>query len=87
MGGLELSWLPIRTSARRKEKTLRSNSNHERERDIHTEGKEEGGLDREDEEALLCISSYTSSRVKGANTFVLRTCKVQALVVQEAAAQ
>lgn len=33
VGGLELSWLPIRTSACCKEKTLRSNSNHEIERE------------------------------------------------------
>lgn len=44
VGGLELSRLPIRTPARCKEKTLRSNSNHEGER--HTQRGRESGRQR-----------------------------------------
>lgn len=58
-----------------------------REREIHTEREKEGETDREDEEALLPISSYTTSRVKGTNTFVLAALKVQTLTAQEAALQ
>lgn len=43
--------------------------------------------DKEDDDALLCISGYTTSRVKGTNTFVLSTLKVQTYVVQEALLQ
>ena len=51
---------------------------------MYRESEREGETDREDEEALLCISSYTTSRVKGTNTFVLSAPKVQTLTVQEA---
>jgi len=54
-----------------------------KERDIYREGK--GKI--EDEETFLCISSYTTSRVKGTNTFVLSTLKVQSPRVQEAVVQ
>lgn len=37
VGGMELSWFPIRTSARCKGKTPRSNSYHEGAREIYTE--------------------------------------------------
>lgn len=58
-----------------------------RERELYAEREREGETDRKDEEALRCISSYTTSRVKGTNTFVLSTLKVQALTVQEAVLQ
>lgn len=45
----------------------------ERERDTQREGETDG----EDEEALLYISSCTTSGVKGTNIIVLSTLKVQ----------
>lgn len=88
---MELSWLPIRTPVCSKEKSLRSNSNHEREskraRELNKEKERVGEADKEDEEALVCISSYTTSTLKGTNTFVLSTPKVQTLAVQEAVLQ
>lgn len=53
------------------------------ERDIHRKGK----ADRGDEQALLCISSNTTSWVKGTNTFVLSALKVQSLRVEETVLQ
>ncbi len=62
-----------------KRKTLRSNSNHEGERERYSERGREGGTDRECGDTLVCISSYSTSRVKGTNTFFLEHLKFRLL--------